>query len=189
MICKNYDHFVKYVLNLFLFDKYIWLYIAIYGKFKLWGNKDMINILAFGVESVLMLAILAFLVVLMVLGYAKRRKFNTQLQDLRDNVKVGSKVMTDTGVVGEIIAITTEGEHKYFTIKSGTNDKFGYIKVHSNAVYYVFDNENPVYASTEEVEEEIEETVVAKVEEEPVKSEPKKSTKQPAKKTTKKSTK
>ncbi len=148
----------------------------------------MTNILALGVESILMLAILAFLVVLMVLGYAKRRKFNTQLQDLRDNVKVGNKVMTDTGVVGEIVDVSTEGEHKYFTIKTGTKDKFGYIKVHANAVYYVFDKENPVYASTEDVEE-VEENVVAKVEEKPAKAEPKKSAKQPAKKTTKKSTK
>ena len=148
----------------------------------------MTSILALGVESILMLAILAFLVVLMVLGYTKRRKFNTQLQDLRDNIKVGNKVMTDTGVVGEIVDVTTEGEHKYFTIKSGTNDKFGYIKVHANAVYYVFDKENPVYASTEDVEE-VEENVVAKVEEKPAKAEPKKSAKQPAKKTTKKSTK
>ena len=149
----------------------------------------MTSILAVGVESILMLAILAFLVVLMVLGYAKRRKFNTQLQDLRDNVKVGSKVMTDTGVVGEIAAITTEGEHKYFTIKTGTKDMVGYIKVHANAVYYVFDKETPVFASTEDVKEAVEENVDTKVEEKPVKTEPKKSTKQPAKKSTKKSTK
>lgn len=147
----------------------------------------MIKILAFNVDSILMLAILAFLVVLMILGYAKRRKFNTQLQDLRDNVKVGSKVMTDTGVVGEVAAITTEGEHKYFTLKTGTKDKFGYLQVHANAVYYVFDKEEPVYASAEDVEEEV--VNVAKEEEKPAKAEPKKSTKQPAKKSTKKSTK
>lgn len=111
------------------------------------------NILAFSVGNVLMIAILGFLVVLMVLGYTKRRKFNTQLQDLRDNIKVGNKVMTDTGVVGEIADITTEGEHKYFTIKSGTDDKFGYIKVHANAVYYVFDKEDPKYATTESKED------------------------------------
>ena len=123
----------------------------------------------------------------MILGYAKRRKFNTQLQDLRDNVKVGSKVMTDTGVVGEVAAITTEGEHKYFTLKTGTKDKFGYLQVHANAVYYVFDKEEPVYASAEDVEEEV--VNVVKEEEKPAKAEPKKSTKQPAKKSTKKSTK
>ena len=115
---------------------------------------NFINVLAFGVESVLMLAILVFLVVLMVLGYMKRRKFNTQLQDLRDNVKVGDKVMTDTGVVGEIVDIATEGEHKYFTIKSGTDDKFGFVKVHANAVYYVFDNGAPKYATTEKAEDD-----------------------------------
>ena len=114
----------------------------------------MTSILALGVESILMLAILAFLVVLMVLGYTKRRRFNTQLQDLRDNIKVGNKVMTDTGVVGEIVDVTTEGEHKYFTIKTGTKDKFGYIKVHANAVYYVFGAENqPKYANTKSEED------------------------------------
>ena len=119
---------------------------------------NFINVLAFGVESILMLAILLFLVVLMVLGYMKRRKFNTQLQDLRDNIKVGDKVMTDTGVVGEIIDVSTEGEHKYFVIKSGTAKKFGYVKVHANAVYYVFDKEEPKYATTEteDVEEDTE---------------------------------
>ena len=123
-------------------------------------NMNFINVLAFGVESVLMLAILAFLVVLMVLGYMKRRKFNTQLQDLRDNIKKGDKVMTDTGVVGEIAEVETEGEHKYFVIKSGTDDKFGYVKVHANAIYYVFNNEEPKYATTESDEDEDEDVEV-----------------------------
>lgn len=119
---------------------------------------NVINVLAFGVESILMLAILLFLVVLMILGYMKRRKFTTQLQDLRDNVKVGDKVMTDTGVVGEIVDVSTEGEHKYFTIKSGTDKKFGYVKVHANAVYYVFDKDNLKYATTEtDKDEEVDE--------------------------------
>ena len=112
------------------------------------------------VESLLMLGILLFLVVLMVLGYLKRRKFNTQLQELRDNIKVGDKVMTDTGVMGEVIEASTEGEHKYFVIKSGTETNFGYIKVHANAVYYIFDSETPKYATTEsqeDAEEDVEE--------------------------------
>lgn len=115
---------------------------------------NFINVLAIDVGSILMLAILLFLVVLMVLGYMKRRKFNTQLQDLRENIKVGDKVMTDTGVVGEIVEVSTEGEHKYFVIKSGTETNFGFVKVHSNAVYYVFDKDTPKYASTESNEDE-----------------------------------
>lgn len=114
---------------------------------------NFINVLAFNVESILMLAILLFLVVLMVLGYMKRRKFNTQVQELRNNIKVGDKVMTDTGVVGEIVDISTEGEYKYFTIKSGTDKNFGFIKVHANAVYYVFDKDTPKYATTEKDED------------------------------------
>lgn len=126
-------------------------YILIMGD-----DMNFINVLAFNVGNVLMLAILLFLVVLMVLGYMKRRKFNTQLQDLRDNIKVGDKVMTDTGVVGEIVEVTTEGDHKYFVIKSGTEANFGFVKVHANAVYYVFDNKEPKYATTESDEEDVE---------------------------------
>ena len=114
---------------------------------------NFVNLLKFDVGSLLMVIILLFLVVLMVLGYMKRRKFNTQLQDVRENIKVGDKVMTDTGVVGEIVDVSTEGDHKYFTIKSGTEDKFGYVKLHANAVYYVFDKETPKYAATEKEEE------------------------------------
>lgn len=118
---------------------------------------NFVNLLKFNVESLLMIAILAFLVVLMVLGYMKRRKFNTQLQGLRDNIKVGDKVMTDTGVVGEIVEVATEGEHKYFVIKSGTETNFGFVKVHANAVYYVFnENNDPKYATTESDEEDFE---------------------------------
>lgn len=114
---------------------------------------NFVNLLKFDVSSLLMIAILLFLAVLMVLGYMKRRKFNTQLQDLRDNIKVGDKVMTDTGVVGEIVEVATEGEHKYFVIKSGTEANFGFVKVHANAVYYVFDKETPKYATTEKDED------------------------------------
>ena len=111
---------------------------------------NFINVLAFNVESLLMIAILGFLVVLMVLGYLKRRKFNTQLQTLRDEIKVGDKVMTDTGVVGEVVDITTEAEHKYFTIKTGSKSNFGYMQVHANSVYYVFGADKaPKYATTE----------------------------------------
>ena len=117
---------------------------------------NFVSILKIDVGSLLMLVILAFLVVLMVLGYMKRRKFNTQLQTLRDDIKVGDKVMTDTGVVGEIVEVTTEGEHKYFVIKSGTKTKFGFVKVHANAVYYVFDKNEPKYATTESEDEDSE---------------------------------
>ncbi len=108
------------------------------------------NILAFKVEALLMIAILLFLVVLMVMGYMKRRKFNTQLTELRDSIKVGDKVMTDTGVVGEVVESSTEGEHKYIVIKSGTEKNFGFIKVHANAIYYVFDKNEPKYVTTEQ---------------------------------------
>lgn len=122
-------------------------------------SMNLINVLAISVESLLMLVILAFLVILMVFGYMKRRKYGTQLQQLRDEIKVGDKVMTDTGVVGEVVDIVTEEEHKYFTIKTGSGKNFGFLKIHSNAVYYVYDKLTPKYATTESNEDEHDEDV------------------------------
>ena len=119
---------------------------------------NLSNILTFNVESVLMLVILLFLVVLMVFSYMKRRKFNTQLQQLRENIKIGDKVMTDTGVVGEVVDVITEGEYKYFTIKTGSGNNIGFLKIHSNAVYYVYNNDTPKYATNASDEDETDNT-------------------------------
>lgn len=99
------------------------------------------------VSTIIMLVILLFLVVLMVLGYLKRKKFNDKLMQMRTELKVGDKVMTDTGVVGEVISKRVEGEFNFITIKTGSDDHVGYMEIHENAVYYVFNKDGePEYA-------------------------------------------
>ena len=106
------------------------------------------------ITSIIMLVILLFLVVLMVLGYMKRKKFNTSLLQMREELKVGDKVMTDTGVVGEIVDKRQEGEFNFVTLKTGTNSHVGFMEVHVNAVYYVFKEDGePVYAGLKEDED------------------------------------
>lgn len=115
---------------------------------------NFVNLLAgFGVSDGIMIAILVFLVLLMVLGTMKNRKFNSKLQTMRDEIKVGARVMTDTGIAGEVVDVTTEDEQKYLTLKSGTGKNVGFIKVHINSIYYVFEDDKLSYAGKKEEDE------------------------------------
>ena len=103
------------------------------------------------VSSIIMLVILLFLAVLMVLGYVKRKKFNEKLMQMREELKVGDKVMTDTGVVGEVVSKRNEGEFTFVTLKTGSNDQFGYMEVHAGSIYYTFNKDNePNFAGQNE---------------------------------------
>ncbi len=94
------------------------------------------------VETILLIVLIVLVVALFVISYFKKKKFNTELGQMRDELKVGDKVMTDTGVVGEVADSYVEDEYKYFVLKTGKDDKIGYFTVHANAIYYVFGKEN-----------------------------------------------
>lgn len=106
------------------------------------------------ISTIIMLAVLVFLIGLMVLGTLRRKKFNEKLTNMRLNLKVGDKVMTDTGVVGEIVNKRSQDEYTFLTLKTGSNDNYGYTEVHENAIYYVFDADNtPNYAGQNQDED------------------------------------
>lgn len=92
-------------------------------------------------EIVLLVVLLVLVVALFVLSYFKKKKFNTELGSMREELKPGDKVMTDTGVVGEVVEAFTEDEYKYFVLKTGRGEHTGYFTVHANAIYYVFGKE------------------------------------------------
>ena len=92
-------------------------------------------------EIVLLVVLIVLVVALFVISYMKRKKFNAELGQMRQELKVGDKVMTDTGVVGEVADSYTEDEYKYFVLKSGKGNNVGYFTVHANAIYYVFGKE------------------------------------------------
>ena len=99
------------------------------------------------VSTIIMLVVLVFLLVLMALGYLRRKKFNDKLMLMRSQLKIGDKVMTDTGVVGEVVDKRADGEFNFVTIKTGTEDHVGYMEIHENAVYYTFNKDGePSYA-------------------------------------------
>ena len=96
-----------------------------------------------GVADIVLIVILVVLVVaLFVVSYVRKRKFNNDLGQMRADLKVGDKVMTDTGVVGEVVDSYTEENYKYFVLKTGRGNNVGYFTVHANAIYYVFNKEN-----------------------------------------------
>ncbi len=92
-------------------------------------------------EIALLVILIVLVVVLFVVSYMRKKKFNNELGAMRQELKVGDKVMTDTGVVGEVVDAYTEDEYKYFVLKSGKDKNVGYFTVHANAIYYVFGKE------------------------------------------------
>lgn len=94
-----------------------------------------------GFELFLVLFLLVVLVALFVISYMRRKKYNTNLNQLREELKKGDKVMTDSGVVGEVVDMYTEEEYKYVVLKSGKGNNTGYFTVHANAIYYVYEKE------------------------------------------------
>ena len=92
-------------------------------------------------EIVLLVILIVLVVALFVVSYMKKKKYNTELSQMRSELKIGDKVMTDTGVVGEVVDSYVEDEYTYFVLKTGKGNNIGYFTVHANAIYYVFGKE------------------------------------------------
>ena len=92
-------------------------------------------------EIIMIIVVVVIIVALFLLAYFRGKKRNAEYNQLRANLKVGDKVMTDTGVVGIVVDQFTEDEYKYVVLESGHADKKGYLTVHANAIYFVFDDE------------------------------------------------
>lgn len=92
-------------------------------------------------EILLVVVLIVLLVALFVISSMKKKKFNAEMGQMREELKPGDKVMTDSGIVGEVVDSYVEEEYKYFVLKSGKGEKTGYFTVHANAIYYVFGKE------------------------------------------------
>lgn len=93
-------------------------------------------------EIILLVVLLVLVVALFAISYMKKKKFNADMGQMREDLKVGDKVMTDTGVVGEVVESFMEEEYKYFVLKTGRGNNVGYFTVHANAIFYVFGKED-----------------------------------------------
>ncbi len=87
---------------------------------------------------ILMIVVLVLLVAMFVVSYVQKKKYNSKLNTMREELKIGDRVMIDTGVVGELVDTYEEEGYKYYVLKSGKGNHVGYFAVHANAIYYVF---------------------------------------------------
>ena len=94
-------------------------------------------------EIILLVVLVVLLVAMFVMSYIRRKKYNQGLSSMREELKKGDKVMTDSGIVGEVVDSYTEEEYKYFVLKSGKGNNVGYFSVHANAIYYVYGKDEP----------------------------------------------
>lgn len=92
-------------------------------------------------EIILVVVLIVLLVALFVISGMKKKKFNAEMGQMRDELKNGDKVMTDSGIVGEVVDSFVEEDYKYFVLKSGRGQNEGYFTVHANAIYYVYGKE------------------------------------------------
>ena len=92
-------------------------------------------------EIILVVVLIVLLAALFAISSMKKKKFNQEMGQMREELKVGDKVMTDSGVVGEVVDSYVEEDYKYFVLKTGRNDNVGYLTVHANAIYYVYGKE------------------------------------------------
>ena len=92
-------------------------------------------------EIILVVVLIVLLVALFVISSMKKKKFNAEMGQMREELKAGDKVMTDSGIVGEVVESFVEEEYKYFVLKSGKGEHTGFFTVHANAIYYVFGKE------------------------------------------------
>ncbi len=106
-------------------------------------------------EIILLIVLVVLLVAMFVMSYMRKKKYNEGLSSMRNELKKGDRVMTDSGIVGEVVDSYTEEEYKYFVLKSGKGNNVGYFSVHANAIYYVFGkDENKANTQSKVVVEE-----------------------------------
>jgi len=110
---------------------------------------------------ILMIVVVVLLIVMFAVSYVRKRKYNNELSTMREELKIGDRVMIDTGVVGELVDTYEEEGYKYYVLKSGKGNNVGYFAVHANAVYYVFgkDKEKHAPKTDAKVETKKEDTV------------------------------
>ena len=92
-------------------------------------------------QYAILIVLLVMVVALFIISYVRKKKYTNELGQMREELKIGDKVMTDTGVVGEVVDSFVEEDYKYFVLKSGRGANVGYFTVHANAIYYVFGRE------------------------------------------------
>ena len=125
-------------------------------------------------QWVLLGLILVLIILYPVFMVFKNKKEKEKFDELSTGLKIGEKVLTSSGVYGEIVSIKDEKQGKIVVLKTGDDSHVGYITVDVLAIYNVFREEEMVAEENNQslVEEKVEEKVqeVAVKEEKPAKA-------------------
>ena len=86
---------------------------------------------------VLIIILLVACAVMFVLSYFKNKKYMANQQNLLNDIKVGSKVLTKTFIYGTVEKITETTDGKIVLIKTGEGDKVSYLEMNLEAIYSI----------------------------------------------------
>lgn len=95
-------------------------------------------------QWILLGLILVLIILYPIFTVFKNRKEKEKFDELATALKIGEKVMTSSGLYGEIVAITPQAQGKLITLKTGDEDHVGYVGVDIYAIYTVFKPEQEV---------------------------------------------
>lgn len=93
---------------------------------------------------ILIIVLLVACVAMFVLSYFKNKKYMQNQQNLLNDLKVGSKVLTKTFIYGTIEKITDTTDGKIVLIKTGEGSKSSYIEMNIEGIYSVDNKEEVV---------------------------------------------
>ena len=98
-----------------------------------------------GATQIILLCTIVILVVMYpILTRIRNKKDIEKLQQQTDNLKVGTKVLTTSGIYGTVVELREENERTLVVIETGSKDKKGYLAIEAFAIYTVFDEVEPV---------------------------------------------
>jgi len=107
--------------------------LAAEGNTSFWGQ--------YGIWIVLIVLLIA----LMIFSTIRRKKYDGQVQNLLDNLKVGDLVKTYSGFYGKIVSIRQTTDGKVVLIEMGEGNRKGYIEADINAIMCLDKKEDVVY--------------------------------------------
>ena len=85
----------------------------------------------------ILIILVVFLIFMLVFSASKRKKDAKMAEDFANNLKVGDKVKTYSGIYGKIISITDTPNGKVATIETGEGKNVSYMSVDVYAIYNI----------------------------------------------------
>lgn len=82
-----------------------------------------------------------YIIIFILLYYFYETSIKEYLEDrknekfIKDNLEIGSKIITKSGIIGEVIVI----EESFLLVATGTYEKFSYLKISREYVKVIID--------------------------------------------------